>query len=71
MQVNENLCCVGGFNPGVINERWGMRLPNVTIASGDGADRRYLASERARSAHPDDALDQAMHDNGVCSCFSK
>jgi hypothetical protein len=66
--------CVGRFTPGIINSRWGQRLRterssdhNAVVDSATSP----MASELATEAHPDDLLDQAMHDQGKCDCFGK
>jgi hypothetical protein len=54
----------------VINDRWGMRrlradAPGHASVVVEGP----LASDIAIAAHPEDLLDQVLHDTGKCGCF--
>lgn len=62
--------CVGGFSPTVINARW-MRPSSLQEGRETAiSSTPVLASDDAMAVHPDDLLDQVLHDDCKCGCYN-
>ncbi len=52
----------------IVLEHFGDTVENLSVEELNGALEHLLEGNEAWLAHPDDALDRAMHHQGCCSC---